>query len=230
MIESEDCSLDEEIADGEMQRPARRRSSRENADVAREHRASEILVALAAVPGERLSIATVLETLKDCSFASLIVLLGLTNCVPMPPPVPTVSSVLLISVAIQIAAGRSVPWLPAFILRGSIASSSVARAVAKALPHVVRLERWSRPRLWWHGQHLATLLSSLLLAVLAVGILTAAPLFGHIPFGIAVCFVGVGLVERDGMLVVGGVLAGSFGVFVSTSFIYAVIATLRSFI
>ncbi len=42
----------------------------------------------------------------------------------MPPLVPTVSALLLVVVAIQIAAGRKVPWLPASILLRSISDEN----------------------------------------------------------------------------------------------------------
>jgi hypothetical protein len=45
---------------------------------------------------------------------------------------------------------------------------------------------------------------------------------GQIPLGLAVCLVGLGLVERDGFVVVGGLLIGSIGLTLSLGFVYAV--------
>jgi len=42
--------------------------------------------------------------------------------------------------------------------------------------------------------------------------------------GLAVCLVGLGLVERDGLVVLGGLVIGMFGVAINAGFAYAVIA------
>jgi hypothetical protein len=67
-------------------------------------------------------------------------------------------------------------------------------------------------------------LMGVLLFLLSMGLLFAPPLVGQIPLGIAVCLVGLGLVERDGVVVLGGLAIGSFGLTLSLSFVYAVVA------
>jgi hypothetical protein len=71
-------------------------------------------------------------------------------------------------------------------------------------------------------------LVGLLLLALAFGLLFAAPFIGQIPIGLAVCLVGLGFVERDGILVLAGLAAGVFGVLLSAGFIWAVVAGLGS--
>src|SRR3954467_7084618 len=149
-------------------------------------RTSEILAALAAQPGERLSVRDIMAVLQDRAFALLIVLLGLPNCLPMPPPIPLVCGLLLALVAAQIAAGRATPWLPRVLLRRSIRQEDVTRAVARALPMLQRLERWSRPRMTFLETPLALRLIGFLLIAFALGLLVAAPVIGQIPLGIAV--------------------------------------------
>jgi hypothetical protein len=65
-----------------------------------------------------------------------------------------------------------------------------------------------------------------LLFLLSLGLLFAPPLIGQIPLGIAVCLVGLGLVERDGIVVLGGLAIGSFGLSLSLGFVYAIVAGL----
>jgi hypothetical protein len=191
-------------------------------------RLSQVLVLLAAEPEERISFSDILAILSDRSFAILVVLLGLPNCLPMPPPIPTISALLLIMIAVQIAMQRPEPWFPGAILRGSVARSDVLRAVTRALPVVSVLERWSRPRLGVFGQRTGAMLSALLLTTMALGMLMAAPLIGQVPYGLAVCLIGLGQIERDGVLVLSGVVAGAVGVVLSASFVYGVILGLRN--
>ncbi len=191
-------------------------------------RLSQVLVLLASEPEERISFRDILAILSERSFAILVVLLGLPNCLPMPPPIPTISALLLIMIALQMLVRRPEPWFPGVILRGSIARSDVLRAVKRALPVVSVLERWSRPRLKIFDPRTGALLSAMLLLTMALGMLFAAPLIGQVPYGLAVCLFGLGQIERDGVLVLTGMVAGAIGVVLSASFIYGVVLGLRS--
>ena len=191
-------------------------------------RTSELLAKLAGEPNERLTIADILGALGDRSFALLVVILGLPNCIPMPPPIPIFCALLLIGVAVQIGMGRKAPWAPAYVLTRSVARKDVAKAAATAIPLLQRLERFSQPRLDWFGHPRATLAVGALLMALALGVLTAAPVIGQIPWGWAVCLLGLGLVERDGLLIVGAVALGVIGALLSAGFVYAVFMAIRN--
>ena len=191
-------------------------------------RLSQVLVLLASEPEERITFRSILAILSDRSFAILVVLLGLPNCLPMPPPIPTVSALLLVMLALQMAMRRPEPWFPGAIMRGSVARSDVLRAVKRALPIVSALERWSRPRLVLFDPRISSMLSALLLLTMALGMLLAAPLIGQVPYGLAVCLFGLGQIERDGVLVLTGVVAGILGVMLSASFIYGLVIGIRN--
>jgi hypothetical protein len=177
-------------------------------------------------PSERLSVGDILAVLQDRAFALLVVLLGLPNCLPMPPPIPLVCGLLLAMVAAQIIFGRASPWVPMALQRRSVARIDVERAVKRAIPVFQRLERVSRPRMTVFHTGLAFRLVGVLLLILAIGLLFAPPVVGQIPLGIAVCLVGLGLVERDGFVVVGGLTIGSMGLTLSLGFLYAIISGL----
>ncbi len=185
-------------------------------------RTSQILLALASQPGERLTVREIMAVLQERAFALLIVLLGLPNCLPMPPPIPLVCGLLLALVAIQIVFGREAPWLPRQLLNRSVARTDVERAVGRAMPAFRRLERISRPRMTFLDTPVAMRIMGAVVLVLALGLLFAPPFVGQIPLGLAVCLVGLGLVERDGLVVAGGLVIGSIGLTLSLGFVYAI--------
>ncbi|KRE00157.1 exopolysaccharide biosynthesis protein exod [Bosea sp. Root381] len=185
-------------------------------------RTSGLLIALAALPGERIAVGSIIAALKDRAYALLVVLLGLPNCLPMPPPIPLVCGLVLASVAVQMLAGRAVPWLPQALLARSIAKKDLSRAVARAVPVLIRLERFSRPRLTMLGSASAIPVLGVVILVLALGLVVAAPFIGQIPLGVAVCLVGLGLVERDGVLIIAGAAVGVLGLALSAGFAYAI--------
>jgi hypothetical protein len=193
-------------------------------------RTSQILLALASQPGERLTVREIMAVLQDRAFALLIVLLGLPNCLPMPPPIPLVCGLLLALVAIQIVFGREAPWLPRQLMNRSVARTDVERAVGRAIPVFRRLERFSRPRMTYLDTPLTMRLMGAVILILSLGLLFAPPFVGQIPLGLAVCLVGLGLVERDGLVVVGGLVLGSIGLTLSLGFVYAIFTGIETLI
>ena len=193
-------------------------------------RTSDVLNRLAAAPGDQLSVATIFASLGDKAFALLIVILGVPNCIPMPPPIPLLCGFLLIGVAVQIGIGLPSPWAPRFILARTVEQKHVQRAAARAMPLVLKLERFSRTRLHYAWPGLGNILIALLLATLSLGVITAAPFIGQIPWGLAVCLMGLGLVERDGVLIIGSIAAALIGASLSAGFVYAIFVAIKSLV
>ncbi|WP_375408571.1 exopolysaccharide biosynthesis protein [uncultured Methylobacterium sp.] len=191
-------------------------------------RTSDVLTVLAAQEGDRLTVGDIVAVLRDRAFALLIVILGLPNCLPMPPPIPLVCGFLLLLVAVQIMAGMTSPWLPRILLSRSVARSDVERAAKRAVPLLRRLERWSRPRMSLFETPLGMRTVGLIVLTLSLALIVAAPFIGQIPLGIAICLVGLGLVERDGLVVVVGLAVGVIGVLLNAGFVYAIVSGIMS--
>lgn len=192
-------------------------------------RTSDLLIALAGLPGQRIVVSDIVAALKDRAYALLVVLLGLPNCLPMPPPIPLVCGLVLAFVAAQMLMGRTVPWLPQRLLQRSIGRFELARAIERAMPPLVRLEKVSRQRLTMLGGEQAIPVLGALLLILALGLIVAAPFIGQIPLGLAVCLVGLGLVERDGVFILAGAAVGAVGLALSAGFAYALFSWIASF-
>lgn len=186
------------------------------------HRTSDTLPALAvAGDGPRITLRAILKTLGERGFALLIVGLGLPNCLPMPPPIPLICGLLLIFVALQMVLGWSSPWLPRFLLEKTVARDTMASFIERAMPWVQKLERFAKPRLGLFDSHIAFRLIGAALMVFSVALVFAAPFIGQVPLGVAVVLIGLGLVERDGLLVIGGIAAGILGSALSLGFVFA---------
>jgi hypothetical protein len=189
---------------------------------------SQLLGRLAEETDEAVSVGAILNRLGDRSFAVLVVVLGLPNCIPMPPPIPLICALLLMGIALQICLGYRAPWVPSVVRNRSLAQKDVKAATAKAIPLLLRLERISQPRLQWLGHERAMIAIGALIMALAFGLLTAAPFIGQIPWGLAVCLLGLGLIERDGLLVLAAIALGAIGAVLSASFMYALFVTLTT--
>jgi hypothetical protein len=186
------------------------------------HRTSDTLPALAvAGEGPGITLRAILKTLGERGFALLIVGLGLPNCLPMPPPIPLLCGLLLIFVALQMVLGWATPWLPGFLLEKTVSRATLSNFIERAMPWVDRLERFAKPRLSLFDSRLAFRLVGSALMVFSLALVFAAPFIGQVPLGLAVVLIGLGLVERDGLLVLGGICVGCAGTALSLGFVLA---------
>lgn len=187
-------------------------------------RISEVLLGLAeGEPSERMTVGDIVSALGPRGFSLLFFILGLPNSLPMPPPIALVSGFLMVFISLQIVIGRSVPWLPKAVLRNSLSRGDLAKAVAKAMPWVKWIERLAVPRLDVFSNPVTWRILGIALFIVSLALVFALPVVGQIPLGIALCLIGLGLVERDGYLVLAGIGIGAVGVGFSAGFLAALL-------
>ena len=166
-------------------------------------RFSEVLRGLAEAPGERLSINDIVQVFGERAFGALMLFVGLLNLLPLPPGGTTVTGAPLLFLSFQLAVGRETLWLPRWMCRTSVSRAHYREGLEKALPWLERAERLTRPRLAWVtgdvGERLIGLACFLLSCVLVL------PIFlGNIAPAIAIVLLSLGLIQRDGLMVLLG--------------------------
>ena len=96
--------------------------------------------------GERLAVSDIVSALGTRGYSILIVILGLPNSLPMPPPIALVSGILMVFISLQMVLGRPSPWLPASVLKRDLSRADVSRAIERAMPWVSWIEKLAQPR------------------------------------------------------------------------------------
>lgn len=173
--------------------------------------------------GERLAVSDIVSALGVRGYSILIVILGLPNSLPMPPPIALVSGILMVFISLQMVLGRPLPWLPSSVLKRDLSRADVSRAIERAMRWVGWIEKMARPRYVAFDSRVGLRLIGFGLLILSLGLVFALPVVGQIPVGIALCLIGLGLVERDGILVAIGFGIGFIGVVFSYGFLVAVL-------
>ncbi|WP_421700515.1 exopolysaccharide biosynthesis protein [Ancylobacter sp.] len=181
----------------------------------RSPRTSELLSAIVtAHSAERIGVGEIVHALRNRAFGLSILLLGLPNCLPMPPGLPVLCGILLCLVGGQMLLGRDELWLPRWLANRTLSRALLEKIVTGSLKLIRRFESYSRPRLPYFSSPSARFVLGGLVVVLGLLLLLPIPIFGNLPPGIAVVILGLGLVERDGVFILAGVVATlvSFGV------------------
>jgi hypothetical protein len=167
---------------------------------------SQILDGLARAPKTDVKLADLLAEMDERAFGVLMLILSLPNAVGLGaiPGLSTVFGVPQIFVAIQMIVGAQRPWLPNFVLQRSITMKDFRTMVEKAEPHLQRIEKLLRPRLAAMSSTVIERLLGLILLLLSIIVLLRFP-FANQPPAIAQGLIALGLIERDGVVVLIGI-------------------------
>lgn len=167
---------------------------------------SQILDGLARAPKTDVKLADLLAEMDERAFGVLMLILSLPNAVGLGaiPGLSTVFGVPQIFVAIQMIVGAQRPWLPNFVLQRSITMKDFRTMVEKAEPHLQRIEKLLRPRLAAMSSTVIERLLGLILLLLSIIVSLPIP-FANQPPAIAQGLIALGLIERDGVVVLIGI-------------------------
>lgn len=190
---------------------------------------SQVLRDLAQEPGaERISIGDLLAALGDRAVAALLFVFAVPNIVPTPPGASTVLGAPLLILALQLTFGRR-PWLPAVVRRQSMSRDDYQKLAARITPWLERAERLLRPRLSVLALPPMEYVVGLVCLLLAIVLVLPIPL-GNIPPAIAISLMALGILERDGLWVLAGLMAAATSSVVVSGVVVAMIKTASYFL
>jgi hypothetical protein len=167
--------------------------------------------------GERISLSDIIESMQSRGHGMLMLVLSLPAMIPITPPgVGVVFGVPVAFVAAQLVLRRRYVWLPQALRRRSVTCEDFRHIIQRTLPYVVRIERLLKPRLAILTESVGECLIGL--AVLVLALLLALPLpLTNIPLGLSIALLSLGLIQRDGLVVlIGSILAIATGMFIAT--------------
>lgn len=182
----------------------------------RSPRTSELLAAIAGAEGtDRILFGDLVGAMRNRAFGILFLLFGIPNCLPMPPGIPVICGVIVALIAAQMVMGRDQLWLPSWLASKSFARTDLQRIVRRAEPWIRSLERVAKPRLHLFADARSRRLIGAVGLILGLALVLPIPIIGNIPLGIPICILGLGLVERDGAIILGGYVASVLGLAVT---------------
>ena len=162
---------------------------------------------LADLRGERVSAGEIMDAVGPRAYALALLLFALPEALPL--PVAGMSAIIglpLMLMSAQVAILGTEPRLPEWVRRRSVSASVFRTVVTKAVPVFRRVERFSRPR--WEGLAGASRALGLMCLILALVIALPIPL-GNLPPAVCVVALAFGMLQRDGFIVAGALVASA---------------------
>lgn len=162
-----------------------------------------ILICKAEANRDNVTIDNIVEALGRRSFGPLLLMAGIIVVTPLSgiPGLATVMGIFVLVIAAQLLLHRREFWLPRFILRRSVSSDNLEKAMRWLQKPAHFIDRFLRPRLTF----LVTGLSLHVIAVICMAIAAGMPLMEFVPFtssgaGATLAAFGLALTAHDGLL------------------------------
>ncbi|MEM9871390.1 MAG: exopolysaccharide biosynthesis protein [Pseudomonadota bacterium] len=162
---------------------------------------------VADASGDTVTLDWILQQLHERAFGLFLLILALPCCIPLLYGIPQVVSFPLMFVSAQILLGRRVPWLPGRLAARTITTDGLGALSRRAGPWLQRIEAISRPRLSGLTRAPFDRIVGLGLLAFSASIMVPLPGTNTVP-GVAVVIVSMGLLQRDGVLVLVGSVLG----------------------
>ncbi len=173
------------------------------------HTFLQSLEAMADEAGEEgYSLRAIFARLDERAFGAGLFLLALPCAIPFLYLVPQVVSLPMMALTLQMLAGREEPWLPEKFGERRIDKPGLTRMSRFGRKWFGWLEKISHPRMSWLTGKSAERVLALFLTVFCASILLPIPSTNTVP-GIGVAIIAFGLMSRDGLLVILGLIIGT---------------------
>jgi hypothetical protein len=176
------------------------------------------------MPPERVRVDEVLEAFHERGLGIILFIFSLPAAAPIPAPgINTLIAIPLLVLTVQMAIGRHTVWFPAFIRKQSLSRDLCERMIDVSLPWIVRLEKFTKPRLGFVTQGLFSKLIGVFGFIMALSGAVPLPLMNTVP-AIGISLMAIGVIMRDGLIVLSGCVLGIVWVFLITA-IYLTLGT-----
>jgi hypothetical protein len=176
---------------------------------------SELLRHVSDGAGDKITLGQIASAMDDRSFGAFLVVFCLPNLVPLPPGATFILGLPLVFIACQMAFSRlDTIWLPKRLREYAFDNKAFSAVLDKFIPWMNKAERIIKPR-FFSGNRMIERVLGLFALVLALIVFLPIPL-GNMGPSLALALLGLGLTERDGLVMGAGVIIGAvFAVIVS---------------
>ena len=168
-----------------------------------------------------ISLGDVNERLSERGFAILMILFAFPMAIPLPypPGFTTILGMPLLIFSIQMIRGLSKPSLPKWIAQKKITTSHLVFAVAKSKKFFLWIEKLLHPRFSYMSSEGGERIIGLVSLCCSIAIVLPI-LFGNAIPSAAIMIMALGLLNKDGIVIIIGIITGIIGVIVAALVVY----------
>lgn len=161
----------------------------------------------ADAPAEGITLEDFIEALSERAFGVVLFALSLPVCIPFLYLVPQIVALPMFVLAGQMVAGLGEPWLPAKFAQRRIAKAGLVSMAKSGRRWFGWLEALARPRLLFLSGPTGERVTGAFFCLFCCSILVPLPMTNSVP-GVGIALASLGLITRDGLLILLGLVLG----------------------
>ncbi len=165
---------------------------------------------------DRIPVRDLVDAMQAIGFGLAMMIFAFGIIIPLPPPFPSIIAMPLIVFSLQMIAGYTAPKLPKRFEKITVKRSVVAMLVQKSAPYIRKVEHILRPRLGFVTTPRAERVIGVFALIFSSFIVLPMPLSNFIP-GLGILIISFGLLGKDGLVVICGIIVGLMGIAISTT-------------
>ncbi len=172
----------------------------------------------------KISIKEIKDALHERGFGLLFLVFSLPLMVPLPIPtgIGTALSVPLMFFAYQFMMNADSPWLPKWVLSKELSIDTFRKMIEKTLPYLRFVEKFLKKRLLTVSDSRKwEIFIGLFILLLQIPVALPMPLSNVIP-AISIALIALGMLEKDGVMILIGKAVGIFAWIVFALMCFAV--------
>lgn len=163
---------------------------------------------------DRVPIGDLVKAMETVGFGLAMMIFAFGTIIPLPPPVPGIISIPLVIFSLQMILGYVSPKLPQKFSKMTVKRSILASLVQKSGPYIRKVERFLKPRWLFMTHPIAERVVGVFTLIFSTFVLLPMPLSNFIP-GLGVLIISFGLLGKDGLVIIAGIIVGLMGIVVS---------------
>ena len=180
-------------------------------------RTSELLQKIKHHDDGDITLGEVVEILREGGFALLLIVFSIPTALPLPAVgVATVLAIPTLFISFQLTLGLRSLWLPKKIAEKKIKMKNIKKAVDLVMPWLLKLEHFLKPRIFFLSTSLGHKVIGFVCLFFAFLVALPFPFTNTIP-SMGIVIMSIGLLERDGFAIIGGMVVGGIGVCLVTA-------------
>jgi hypothetical protein len=185
--------------------------------------ASELLQELAKQKkgSETVSLGEISDFLSERGFAILMILFAFPMAIPLPypPGFTTILGLPLLIFSIQMILKMSKPLLPKWMAKKTIKTSHLIFAIEKSSKYFVKAEKILKPRLPYFSSEIGERIIGVVALLCSIAIVLPI-LFGNSIPSAGILIMSLGLLGRDGVVIILGIVVSIISLFVASMVVF----------
>jgi hypothetical protein len=162
------------------------------------------------VKDKHIPITYLIQAFGQRGFGVLLIMFSGITILPI-PGIALIFALPVFLLSVQMILGKPQPWLPQWFARKTLKRETLFAMSAKLTPYLIYLERFCSPRMFYMTSRYGERMIGVLGMLCGISMTILIP-FCHTLPAMAIVIMALGLIERDGLAVIIGMVVAAIGI------------------